>query len=49
MKRSHRRSHLIIWLILTPLLLAVIKFAVSERPADPVNEALPAALLEEAN
>jgi len=49
MKRSHRRSHLVIWLLLTPVLLAIIKFAVSDRPADPVNETLPAALLEEAN
>ena len=48
MKRSQRRSHFATWLVLAPLLFVLIKLAVSERPDAPVNDALPAVLLEEA-
>lgn len=48
MKRAHQRSHLIFWIVLGPAIAAMLLLAVLNRPADPVNEALPAALIEEA-
>lgn len=48
MKRAHRRSHLLIWLILGPVILALLALAVMVRPDAPVNDALPASLIEEA-
>ena len=48
MKRAHRRSHLILWLILTPAMVAVIYLAVTLRPPAPVNDTLPDALTQEA-
>ena len=47
MKRPHRYAHVLIWLILAPLLAAVIYLSVKLRPADPVNPELPAGLAEE--
>lgn len=48
MKRAHRKLHLTIWLLLAPLILAVLALAVLERPSEPVNEALPPQLIDEA-
>ena len=48
MKRAHKRSHLILWIVLGPSIAAVLLLAVLNRPAEPVNETLPAALIEEA-
>jgi len=47
MKRAHRKSHLMLWLILGPVMFATIILAVLNRPAAPVNDALPDALIEE--
>ena len=49
MKRAHRKSHLLLWLILGPVMFATIVLAVLNRPAAPVNDALPEALIEEAS
>ena len=49
MKRAHRRSHILLWLILGPVMFATIVLAVLNRPAAPVNDALPDALTAEAN
>lgn len=35
MTRSRRRGHLFAWLVLAPLMLAVVGFAVSHRPPLP--------------
>ena len=35
MTRGKRRTHLIVWLILTPLMLAIVGFAVTHRPPLP--------------
>lgn len=48
MKRVHRKSHLLLWLILGPVIFATIILAVLNRPPAPVNDALPDALIEEA-
>lgn len=48
MKRAHRKLHLMIWLLLAPLILLVLTLAVLERPSEPVNEALPPQLTDEA-
>lgn len=42
MKRAHKRNHLIIWLVLTPVLATVLFFSLALRPGNPVNDALPA-------
>ena len=47
MKRAHRKSHFFVWVILGPVIFAIILLAVLHRPAEPVNEALPDALSEE--
>jgi hypothetical protein len=49
MKRAHRKTHLLLWLILAPAMIAVLFFAVTHRPDAPVNETLPDILLEEAS
>lgn len=44
MKRAHRRSHLLLWLILLPLVLAglyVAHGARVEQPVVPVKDSLP--------
>jgi hypothetical protein len=48
MKRAHRQAHLFIWLILGPVMVATLLFAVLHRPAEPVNQELPEILLLEA-
>lgn len=48
MKRAHRRNHLIIWILLVPILIAVLYLSIALRPGEPVNEELPAELVEEA-
>ena len=48
MKRAHRKAHLFIWLILGPVMIATLLFAVLHRPAEPVNQELPEILLLEA-
>ncbi len=48
MKRAHRRVHFAVWAILGPIILWVLVLAVQHRPAAPVNDALPPALIEEA-
>jgi len=48
MKRAQRRTHLATWLVLAPILIGVIFLAVSQRPAAPVNDSIPASLTEEA-
>jgi len=47
MKRAHRRTHLIIWLILAPVIAATLYFALEQRPPAPVNDALPESIIEE--
>lgn len=48
MKRAHGRNHVIIWLVLGPLMIALLALSVMVRPEAPVNEALPGPLIEEA-
>lgn len=48
MKRAHRKAHLATWVILGPVMLAILAFAVLNRPSAPVNDALPDALIEDA-
>ena len=40
MTRSRRRRHLVVWLVLTPLMLAAVAAAVTHRP--PLPAAAPA-------
>lgn len=47
MKRTHRPAHKLIWLILAPVLAAIILIALNVRPDAPVNDTLPAPLSEE--
>ncbi|MEE9380014.1 MAG: hypothetical protein V3V03_01285 [Hyphomonadaceae bacterium] len=47
MKRAHRRTHLLIWLVLGPAMAAILWLAISLRPAAPVNDDLPVSLIEE--
>jgi hypothetical protein len=47
MKRTHRKTHLIVWILLAPVIISTLLLAVLHRPAEPVNEALPDVLLEE--
>lgn len=47
MKRAHRKMHLGVWLLLGPIMVATIFLAVTYRPAEPFNDALPASLVEE--
>jgi hypothetical protein len=46
MKRAHRRTHLLIWLILGPAMIAALLLAVRYRPDAPVNNTLPETVLE---
>lgn len=48
MKRAHRKTHLLMWIILGPVMIALVLLAVMHRPAEPTNETLPTVLLEEA-
>ncbi len=45
MKRAHRQWHRLAWLVLTPLVAAVVGLALAWRSAEPVNADLPAVLL----
>lgn len=47
MKRGQRKLHLFAWLLLGPAMIAVLFLAVQQRPAAPINDALPAEVLEE--
>ncbi|MEO0983701.1 MAG: hypothetical protein AAFX03_13730 [Pseudomonadota bacterium] len=51
MKRAHRRNHFLIWLLMGPVLAAIIILSLQVRPSDDllINDALPAALIEEAS
>lgn len=49
MTKGRRAGHRLMWLILAPVLAAVVWLAISLRPAEPINEALPAPLIEEAS
>ncbi len=44
MMQAHRHWHLGLWLVLGPLMLAVMWLALSLRPEAPVNDTLPAGL-----
>ena len=48
MKRAHRRLHFAIWAILGPIILWVLVLAILNRPDAPLNDDLPATLIEEA-
>jgi len=47
MKRAHRKTHLLLWIILGPVIFAIIALAVLQRPAAPMNDALPDTLIQE--
>ena len=49
MKRTHRSAHRLIWLLLAPLLLAILALALWTRPGEALNETLPPDLIEEAS
>jgi len=49
MKRAHRKTHLLLWLVLGPAIFAIIALAVMQRPATPLNDALPDSLTQEAS
>ena len=48
MKRSHRTVHRLLWLILVPVMAAILIVSLKARPDDPTNPELPALLIEEA-
>ncbi|MEL6300372.1 MAG: hypothetical protein AAFV47_14185 [Pseudomonadota bacterium] len=48
MKRFQRRAHAVVWLLVAPTLAVVLWLGISNRPADPMNDALPPALSTEA-
>ena len=37
MKRAHRRTHLLMWLILAPLMAAILVFSLNARKPAPVE------------
>ena len=49
MKRAHRRNHLLIWVLLGPAITIGLLAAIMARPGEPVNDALPAELIGEAD
>lgn len=49
MKRAHRRTHFAVWAILGPIIFWILYLAILDRPEAPVNDALPADLIEEAS
>ncbi len=49
MKRAQKRTHLLIWLILGPAIIAVLILAIQHRPDTPINDTLPEVLLDEAH
>ena len=44
MKRSHRRAHVVIWIVMMPILVSIIAGALFFRQQPAVNAALPPAL-----
>ncbi len=48
MRRAHRKVLLAMWLVIAPALAVILFLALSQSPAEPVNEALPDALRTEA-
>lgn len=38
MKRAHRKTHIWLWLGLTPAIIAVLVLAVQMRPSVPIND-----------
>lgn len=48
MKRAYRKTHFAMWLILGPIMAATLLIALMYRPAEPVNDELPAILVEDA-
>ena len=49
MKRRHRLTHKLLWLLAAPLIAAVLVAAIALRPPAPVTPDLPQALGEEAS
>lgn len=49
MKRAHRRTHLLLWLVLGPFMIAILYLSVQNRPNPPINDTLPEALIVEAS
>ncbi|MEM1140291.1 MAG: hypothetical protein AAGH45_10460 [Pseudomonadota bacterium] len=47
MKRTHRKTHLVLWLVLAPAMGGLLWLAISHRPVPPINEVLPTALTSE--
>lgn len=47
MKRAHRNTHRLIWIILAPVLAVLFWLALEVRPGPIVNDSLPPALSEE--
>lgn len=45
MKRAHRSAHRLLWLLLAPVIAAILIIAIQVRPAEPVNDAVPEALI----
>jgi hypothetical protein len=46
MRRPLRRLHFMVWLVLTPVFLALIAYAVTRTPIDRTETDAPAALFE---
>ena len=46
MRRPLRRLHLAMWLVITPILLALIGYALTRTPIDRTDPDAPAALFE---
>ena len=46
MKRAHRKTHLLLWLFLAPVMIGVLLRAVLHRPDAPVNDTLPDIVIE---
>jgi len=47
MKRRQRHLHLTIWFLLMPAIVAILYLAITLRPSEPVDNALPESLIEE--
>ncbi|MEM9937792.1 MAG: hypothetical protein AAFZ91_05680 [Pseudomonadota bacterium] len=45
MKRAYRKTHVLMWLILAPLMIATLVIAIMVRPDEPTNDRLPNSLL----
>lgn len=49
MKRAHRKTHFLIWVLLGPAITIGLLAAIMSRPGEPVNDALPVELIGEAD